>query len=160
MVLVLLGTQNNNFHRLLDEVEKNIEKGNITEEVVVQAGFTKYNSDKMKIFDLTTKEHLREIVKKASLIITHAGVGSIEMSLEEGKKVIAVPRKKKYGEHVNDHQKEIEEKFNAKGLLIGIDDVSQLGMALNKVKNFTPKKYEKNENYQMINIIRTFIDKV
>ena len=44
MILVLLGTQNNDFHRLLDEVEKNIQNGNIDEEVVVQAGFTKYNS--------------------------------------------------------------------------------------------------------------------
>ena len=42
MILVMLGTQNNDFHRLLDEIEKNIANGNIKEEVIVQAGFTKY----------------------------------------------------------------------------------------------------------------------
>ena len=159
MILVLLGTQNNDFHRLLDEVEKNIDNGNITEEVVVQAGFTKYNSDKMKIFDLTSKDNLNRLIEQANLVITHAGVGSIEMSLEKGKKIIAVPRKKKYGEHVNDHQIDIEEEFNEEGFLIGIDEVNDLGLALNKVKGFIPKKYNKSDNSKMINIIKTFINK-
>ena len=38
MILVMLGTQNNSFHRLLEEVEKCINHGIINEEVVVQAG--------------------------------------------------------------------------------------------------------------------------
>lgn len=160
MILVMLGTQNNDFHRLLEEVEKNIENGNINEEVVVQAGFTKYKSDKMKIFSLTSKEKLEDLIKKADLVITHAGVGSIEMALEQNKKVIAIPRLKKFGEHVNDHQKDIEKKLDEKGCLIGIDDVSKLGIALKKVKKFIPKKYEKPKNDEIIYIIKTFIDKI
>ena len=160
MILVMLGTQNNDFHRLLDEIEKNIENGNINEEVVVQAGFTKYKSDKMKIFSLTSKENLENLIKQADLIITHAGVGSIEMALEQNKKVIAIPRLKKFGEHVNDHQKDIEKKLDEKGCLIGIDDVSKLGIALKKVKKFIPKKYEKPKNDEIIYIIKTFIDKI
>ena len=140
MILVLLGTQNNSFHRLLNEIEKNIENGNINEEVIVQAGYTKFKSDKMKIFNLTSKEKLQELIKQASFVITHAGVGSIEMSLEQNKKIIAVPRLKKYGEHVNDHQKDIKQKLDEKGCIIGIDDVSELGIALKKVKRFIPKK--------------------
>ena len=61
MILVLLGTQNNNFHRLLDEIEKNISNGNINEEVIVQAGFTKYKSNKMKIFEMVEKKRIRKI---------------------------------------------------------------------------------------------------
>ncbi len=160
MILVMLGTQNNDFHRLLDEIEKNIENGNINEEVVVQAGFTKYKSDKMKIFSLTSKENLENLIKQADLIITHAGVGSIEMALEQNKKVIANPILKKFGEHVNDHQKDIERKLDEKGCLIGIDDVSKLGIALKKVKKFIPKKYEKPKNDEIIYIIKTFIDKI
>ena len=160
MILVMLGTQNNDFHRLLDEIENNIENGNINEEVIVQAGFTKYKSDKMKIFDVTSKENLSKLINRANLIITHAGVGSIEMSLEQNKKVIAVPRLKKFGEHVNDHQKDIERKLNEEGCLIGIDDVSKLGIALKKVKKFIPKKYEKPKSDEIIYIIKTFIDKI
>ena len=160
MILVMLGTQNNDFHRLLDEVEKNISNGNIQEEVIVQAGFTKYKSKDMKIFDMTSKEDLEKIVEQADLVITHAGVGSIEMALEKNKKVIAVPRYKKYGEHVNDHQKEIEEEFNKRGLIIGIDNVNELAQALNKAIHFSPTKYQKRDNTKMFNVIQTFIDKI
>ncbi|MBP3831289.1 MAG: hypothetical protein ILA02_02825 [Clostridia bacterium] len=160
MILVLLGTQNNDFHRLLDEIEKNIANGNINDQVIVQAGFTKYKSDKMKIFSMTSKENLEDLIKKADLIITHAGVGSIEMSLEHNKKVIAVPRLKKFGEHVNDHQKDIEREFSRRRWLIGINDVSELSLALNKVNEFIPNKYVKPSNDGIINVIKTFIDKI
>ena len=75
MILVLLGTQNNSFHRLLEEVEKNIEDKTIKEEVIVQAGYTKYESNKMKIMDLMSKEQLSKFQDEANLIITHVGVG-------------------------------------------------------------------------------------
>ena len=44
MILVLLGTQNNSFYRLLEEIEENIKDGTIKEEVIVQAGYTKFQS--------------------------------------------------------------------------------------------------------------------
>ena len=92
MILVLLGTQNNSFHRLLEEIEKNIKDGTIKEEVIVQAGYTKFQSYKMRIVDLISKEQLEQFQDEANLIITHGGVGSIVSSLKRGKKVIAVPR--------------------------------------------------------------------
>ena len=160
MILVLLGTQNNDFHRLLNEIEKNIIDGNIKDEVVVQAGFTKYKSCNMSLFEMVTKDRLNELVKNADLIITHAGLGSIEMSLEQGKKVIAVPRLKKYGEHVNDHQKDIAKEFNKKGWIIGLEDVSDLKEGLERAKSFVPKKYITPKNKEIVNLIKTFIDKI
>ena len=47
----MLGTQKNSFYRLLDEVQKCINKKIINEKVVVQAGYTKYESKDMEIFD-------------------------------------------------------------------------------------------------------------
>ena len=62
MILVLLGTQNNQFKRLLQEIEKCIDNGIINQRVVVQAGFTKFSSDKMNIFDLKPKEVIDTIL--------------------------------------------------------------------------------------------------
>ena len=114
----------------------------------------------MKIFNMMPKDDLENLVNKARLIITHAGIGSIEMSLEKNKKVIAIPRLKKYGEHVNNHQKDIERRFNEKGFLIGIEDVKFLGEAIEKSKNFIPVKYENNNESRIVNIIKTYIDKI
>ena len=159
MSLVMLGTQNNSFERLLKEIEECINKKIIQEEVIVQAGYTKYDSEKMKILDLIPREELEEIQEKADLIITHGGVGSIISSITKNKKVIAIPRLHKYGEHVNDHQEEIVELFNKKQYIIGIKDVSELSNAIKRSKDFEPKKYEA-DNSKLINIVDNFISKV
>lgn len=157
----MLGTQNNSFHRLLEEIDKLIENQTINEEVIVQAGYTKYQpkSEKMKIIDFISREELDTLEQEANYIITHGGVGSIITSLEKGKKVIAVPRLHEYGEHVNDHQKEIVEKFHQGGNIIGIQSVQELENAIKKIKDFKPKPYVEN-NHKMLEIIEDFIDKV
>lgn len=157
MILVLLGTQNNSFHRLLEEVDKNIKDGTIKEEVIVQSGYTKFQSHRMRIIDLMSKEQLAEFQEEATLIITHGGVGSIVSSIEKGKKVIAVPRMHEYGEHVNNHQKEIVEDFNNKGYIIGIKKVEDLKDAIIRSKKFEPVKYQPN-NQKMLKIIENFIE--
>ena len=157
MILVMLGTQNNSFHRLLEEIERLIKKGKIEEKVIVQAGYTKYQSSNMEIFNLIPQKQLEEYQKEANLIITHGGVGSIISSLKMGKKVIAVPRLHQYGEHVNDHQKQIVKTFDEEGYIIGINEVSELEKAIEKILNFKPKKYEAN-NKKMLSIIENFID--
>lgn len=159
MILVMLGTQNNSFHRLLEEIDKLVKKGIINDEIIVQAGYTKYNSKNMKILGLMPKEELEKYQEKADLIITHGGVGSIISSIEKGKKVIAVPRLHEYQEHVNDHQIEIVEKYSNENLIIGCKQVSDLEKAIKKVKKFTPKKFERS-NSKMLEIIERFIDNV
>ena len=159
MILVLLGTQHNEFTRLIQEVENCINNKIIKEQVIVQAGFTKYKSNKMEIFDMISKEELDKYMSKANLIITHGGVGSIIMALEKGKKVIAVPRLHEYGEHVNDHQRQIIKVFSEKNYLIGIQNVEDLPEAIKESENFETKEY-KNNNQKMIKIIEDFIEKV
>lgn len=157
MILVLLGTQNNSFHRLLEEVQKNIDNGIIKEEVIVQKGYTKFESDQMTLYNQIPIDEMNKLIERADLIITHGGVGSIITSIECNKKVIAVPRLKKYKEHVNDHQCEIIETFNNLGYIIGLNNVNELGETLKKVKEFKPKKYKKNTG-NIINIVENFID--
>ena len=157
MILVMLGTQNNSFYRLLEEIDKLIKDGQIKEKVVVQAGYTKYESTNMKIFDFISSDELDKLEQQADCIITHGGVGSIIGSIEKNKKVIAVPRLKQYGEHVNDHQLDIVQSFDKLGYIIGITDISQLGDALQQIETFEPKKYIQNTG-NIISIVQDFID--
>ena len=159
MILVLLGTQNNSFHRLLEEIDNLIKKGIIKEEVIVQAGYTKYETQNMEQFDLIDSKQLEELQQKARIIITHGGVGSIISSIKKGKKVIAVPRLHEYGEHVNNHQKQIVELFAQKSYIIGALDVKDLEKSLLEVEKFKPVKFQQN-NDKMLKIISNFIDTV
>ena len=158
MILILLGTQNNSFHRLLEEVQKNIDNNNIKEEVIVQNGYTKFQSKDMKMYNQLPTEKINDLIDKADFIITHGGVGSIITSITKHKKVIAVPRLKKYKEHVNDHQLDIIDSFTEKGYILGIHNVEELELALKNVKEFQPKEYIKNTG-NIIKIVEDFIDK-
>ena len=158
MILVLLGTQDNSFHRLLDKIQELIDKKVIKEKVVVQAGRTKYESKDMEIFSLMPQDKLRDLMEKADLIITHGGVGSIVTSLKMGKKVIAVPRLSSFGEHVNDHQIQIVDSFDKQGFLIGVVELDELEKAIEKAKTFKPNKFV-SQTENMIKIIEDFIDK-
>ena len=112
MIFVTLGTQDKAFTRLLEMIDKEITNGNIKEKVIVQAGFTKYNTKNMQIFSLLDKDDFDKYIKDCDLLITHGGVGSILTGLKNNKKVIACPRLAKYNEHMNDHQKQIIERFS------------------------------------------------
>lgn len=159
MILVTLGTQDKPFPRLLKEVEKQIKKGNITDEVIVQAGCTKYKSKYMKIFDLIELDEFDDLVKKCDLLITHGGVGTIVGALKQKKKIIAVARLKKYGEHTNDHQIQLVTNFAKEKYILGLVDFDSLDETLKQVKTFKPKKCPPKSN-NMIKIIESFIDQI
>lgn len=156
MILVTLGTQDKPFTRLLDAIQKAVNDGIIKEEVIVQAGHTKYESSNMKIFDLIPTDEFDQLVKKCRILITHGGVGSIITGLKAGKIVIAAARLSKYKEHTNDHQKQIIREFVDAGYLVELKDFNQLGKTLAYAKKFHPKKFESNTK-NFISLIENYI---
>ena len=157
MILVTLGTQDKTFPRLLEAIQKQIDKGNIKDKVVVQAGSTKFESNDMEIFDLIDREDFANLIKECDLLITHGGVGSIITGLKNNKKIIAAPRLEKYGEHTNDHQLQIIEKFSDSGFIIPLYDFDKLDKVIKQTHKFTPKKYKSNTS-NMIELIENYID--
>ena len=157
MIFVTLGTQDKPFDRLLKAIDREITKGNIKDEVIVQAGFTKYKSKNMKILNLIDRDKFEKLITDCDLLITHGGVGSIMTGLYHNKTIISVPRLSKYGEHVNDHQIQIINNFNDKGYIIGLQDLNKLNDALIKAKTFKPIKYKSNTK-NMIKLISEYID--
>lgn len=150
MILVTLGTQDKPFKRLIRAVEKQIILGNIKEEVIVQAGCTKYKTklENMKIVDYMTIDEFNKSLEKAKIVITHAGAGTIIQALEKGKKVIAAARKRVYGEHVNNHQEQILDNFSNSGYVLPLRSFRKLNEVIDKTKDFKPKKFESNiENF-------------
>lgn len=140
MILVTLGTQHQEFTRLLDYIEKS----KIKDEIIVQAGYTKYKSKKMKMFDFIDYDKMAEYVRDADLIITHGGTGSITGPLKDGKRVIACARLAKYGEHVDNHQTEIVDVFADEKYILKLDENIKLDDLIKKAKSFEPKKFESN----------------
>ena len=157
MILVTLGTNDKPFTRLLDAVEAAIAQGIIQEEVIVQAGFTRYKSDRMKVIDYIDREQFADYLAKADLLITHGGAGTIMTGLNQGKRILAAARLSAYGEHVNDHQIQLLEAFESKGYLIYMKDLKELGTYLAQARSFTPRPYVSQRDH-MIEQIETWIE--
>lgn len=158
MILVVLGTQDKPFTRLLEALDAQKNAGLIQDEIIVQAGCTKLATDSMKLFDLLPIDEFDALINDADVIITHAGVGSILSALKKGKKVIACARLAQYGEHTNDHQLQIQDEFARQGYLISCKDFSKIHEILTKIDEFQPNPYiSTTEN--VVNTIRDFIRK-
>lgn len=157
MILVTLGTQDKKFYRLLDIIQNAIDNGKIKDKVVVQAGYSSdYKSNDMEIFDLIPIAKFQKLVKECDFLITHGGVGSIITGLKANKKIIAVPRLKKYKEHTNDHQVQIVDNFVNDGYILKVNEKDILSEVLNDLDSFVPKKYKSNN----ISFIKTIDNEI
>ena len=143
----MLGTQNLYFYRLLDAIFLAKSNGYFEgKKLIIQAGvnFEKYkdnNSKDIYIFDYVDYEVIESYILDADYIVTHAGVGSILSSIQKNKKVIVVPRLKKYNEHNDDHQLEISSKFEELGYVLCVKDMANLSKAILSVVGFRPNKF-------------------
>lgn len=159
MIFVTLGTQDKEFKRLLEAIQKQIDKGIIKDKVVVQAGYTSFESKDMEIFDYIVKDDFEKFMGTCDILITHGGVGSIMTGLNAGKKIIAAARLKEFGEHTNDHQVQIIEKFDQEGYVVALNDFDKLDEALKKVEAMKVKKYKSNTK-KIINYLENYIDNI
>jgi len=71
-------------------------------------------------------EHMR----RADVVVCHAGAGSVLCALREGHTPVVVPRLKRHGETVDDHQAEFAAALAAEGSVIAVDDLDRLGEAI------------------------------
>lgn len=147
MIFVTVGTQKFPFTRLFKELDDLKENGHIDDEIVAQIGFTKYTPRCYKSFAMLASDEMKDYLAKCEFVITHAGTSTIIQCLKLGKKVIVVPRRKTFGEHVDDHQMEIADLFGYKNMVEVVYDIKDLREGLERLKVSTYSGYEfKNEH--------------
>lgn len=116
MIFVTVGTHEQQFNRLIKCVDELKGNGIINEDVVIQSGYSDYTINNCEYKMLFSFEEVADYFKKARIIITHGGPSSIIQALQDGKIPIVVPRLKKYGEHINNHQlsfcRAVNERYN------------------------------------------------
>ncbi len=69
-------------------------------------------------------------MRLADVVVCHAGAGSILCALREGHRPVVVPRLKRFGETVDDHQVELAEALAAEGRVVAVGDLDELAEAV------------------------------
>jgi UDP-N-acetylglucosamine transferase subunit ALG13 len=112
-----------------------VAEGKIKEPVVAQTGYSTYTPEHTEHFKFVEMSRMEKLIDRASIVITHAGIGTLMLSLKKNKKIIAVPRLKKFGEHTNDHQVQIVKELESQNRLLAVYDIENLEAAIQKIKN-------------------------
>jgi UDP-N-acetylglucosamine transferase subunit ALG13 len=142
LIFVTLGTHERPFYRLVKEIEKLIQGKKIREKVVIQLGFTDYFVKGAECYNFMPEEKFQKYLKNCSVLITHGGLGSIMRGINARKVVIAVPRRKKFNEHTDDHQLQIVKEARKRGSVLVVYNIKNLFKAIEKAKKLKAKKRE------------------
>ena len=127
MIFVTVGTHEQPFNRLVEFVDMLKENGTITEDVIIQTGFSTYEPKHCRWQKLFPYQEMTRLVQEARIVITHGGPSSFIMPLQIGKIPVVVPRQKQYEEHVNDHQLLFAKTLaQRQGNLIVVEDIGDL----------------------------------
>lgn len=124
MIFLTVGNAHPRFHRLVDGADE-IAKAT-GQEVYVQHGHTpgKFRIAKGTAFlKVTEYEHW---IDRSTIVVSHAGAGTIIASLAAKKRLIVMPRRLEFSEHVNDHQIEIAEQLSQEGAIEVVHSIDEL----------------------------------
>lgn len=131
-------------NRLLQEIDKLIDEGKISDEIFAQIGYSTYLPKNFKYTDFLDDAKFQKCIENCDLLITHAGVGNIINGLKLNKKIIVFPRLRKFNEHVDDHQLEIAEHFEKKKFVLLCTSVDNLFLKIVQSAEFPFQKYHIN----------------
>jgi len=142
MIFLTVGTQFG-FDRLVKAVDEAIGRGEIVDvEVFAQIGGGEYEPVNMQFVRMLDKDAFDEKVSGADALIGHSGIGTIVMAMEKAKPLLVMPRRKKYGELVNEHQLATAKKFEELGHIMAAYDTDGLAVKISELKSFKPKRRE------------------
>lgn len=127
MIFVTVGTHEQSFNRLIEEVDCLKKENTITEDVFVQIGFSSYEPKYCRWKRIISYDEMNYFMKEASIIICHGGPATFMGAIANGKKPIVVPRQEEFREHVNNHQLEfaqlVEKRFHS---IYTVTDIKKL----------------------------------
>ena len=159
MIFVCVGSRKYPFDRLFKKLDELYEKGVFKDEIFAQIGTSTYKPKNYEYKDFLSQEEFLEKVNESDIVITHGASGSIMKALNAGKKVIAVTRLKKYGEHINDHQIQNNEAFASNKYVLAVYEMDELEDALNKIYDGTADlvPWKNKDPMAIVNLIDDFI---
>ena len=144
MIFVTLGSQKFQFNRLLKALDNQVAKNKIQDKIFAQIGASDYKPRNFEYKDFLNRDEFARWMDKADIVITHGGTGAIINAVKKRKKVVAVPRLKQYGEHVDNHQLQLIGQFKELDLICECQDCDEIWKAVEEVKVTKYESYESN----------------
>lgn len=147
MIFVTVGTHEQQFDRLIQEVDRLKKENLIQDEVFIQTGYSNYIPKYCEWEKIISYEKMNQMIEESDIIITHGGPATFMGVIAKGKVPIVVPRQKKFGEHVNDHQLEFCNRVKENYPIKLIKETSDIIEKINDVDSKTVTIKNNNEKF-------------
>ncbi|HYW73831.1 MAG TPA: glycosyltransferase [Pyrinomonadaceae bacterium] len=136
MIFVTVGNANQHFRRLLDAIDELAGAGRLKEHpVIVQSGSNSYfASPHCTRKDFFPPDEYRKLIDEADVIVCHGGAGTLHHVFQAGKIPVVMPRRRKYGEHVED-QFEFVSALLEQGRVIAAFEPNELSEAISRAND-------------------------
>jgi beta-1,4-N-acetylglucosaminyltransferase len=146
------------FDRLIQFMDELVESGEIMEPVVGQIGQGKYEPRQFPFHRYLEKASFDETLFNCSFAVSHAGIGTISTAVGMDKRLIVLPRLKRYSEHVNDHQVWAARKYAESGQVMAVYSREDLSAAIRGIDHFIPKPRQANPHGIVDTIVKFIAD--
>lgn len=139
MIFITVGTDKFQFDRLLRGVDIAAGEGMIKDNVYAQVGSSLYEPKNFSFSKFMSFADLVKMIDKADIVVSHAGVASVLLSLKAGKVPVLFPRMAKYREVIDDHQIDFARKMEKMNRAIVAYSEKDLVYVINSYKGLVEK---------------------
>lgn len=159
MIFVTVGTHEQPFNRLVQQIDQLKGLSIFKDEVIIQKGYSTFVPQHCRCFDVLPYEKMLEYQQNARIIITHGGPASFIYPLSIGKIPIVVPRQKQYSEHVNDHQLEFCRQLKERNFpIILIEEIKDLSERILNYNGGMEGKEFHSHNVDFVKKFKSIVD--
>lgn len=155
MILLTVGTQLP-FDRLVHTIDDNAHY--FKEKIVAQIGASDYKARNIQASQFMSPDEMENIMSQATLVISHAGMGTIINCVNLGVPIIVMPRLSRFKEHRNDHQVDTVDAFgDVQGVYVAYNELDLVELIKKPHDFLPPNGFYSDEKSMMKNFLESRI---
>lgn len=160
MIFVAVGNARQGFRRLVQGMDQLAGRDAFGKEAVVvqlghEAGYVPRHCEWRRFFG---PDEFADRLRAAQVVVTHAGYGTLREVLRFGKTPVVMPRRKQFGEHVDDHQLDVVQAYGSMGLVIPAYVQEELAGAIAVARTRLRRAPVENTAGPLVDLVATAID--
>ncbi|QIO24113.1 glycosyltransferase [Haloarcula sp. JP-L23] len=156
MMFATVGTRPDGFDRLIRQIDSIAV--DFDEPIRAQIGAGEYVPEDIDWFRFTSEEEIHELYRTATVVIAHAGAGTLLTALSYGKPIVVLPRREQHGDHNDDHQTELANALSERAEVFVVHETSELRRAMRDARSISVESG--SENNSLVRFLNDYIEDI
>jgi UDP-N-acetylglucosamine transferase subunit ALG13 len=156
MILVIVGTSKRPFDRLLKVMDSLAKDSD--EEIIIQRGHSRHEIRYARWTEFYRRSEIGHIMRSCRLVVSHAGIGTVLDARSYGKPIIIVPRRKEFGESLDNHQVDTARDLQGEDGIYVAWSENDIREIIDRTKVYDPETIDRSEKDRLIFFLKQLIN--